>query len=113
MSGSYSVIKIIVLICLILTQAVWIFLDARKRGENYWLWGFLGLLNVPTSLIVYLLVTRYRSHRCPNCGEHVKREFKVCPHCGFAFSNTCRKCGKPVDNDWVYCPYCSNKLKGE
>lgn len=40
------------------TQALWIFYDARKRGENHWLWGLLGLLNVPSSLIVYLLVTR-------------------------------------------------------
>ncbi|NLC52720.1 MAG: sigmaY antisigma factor component [Firmicutes bacterium] len=43
---------------LLLTQALWIFHDARKRGENAWLWGLLGLLNVPSSLIVYLLVTR-------------------------------------------------------
>jgi hypothetical protein len=45
-------------------QALWIFSDARKRGENHWLWGFLGLLNVPSSLIVYLLVTRvYRKKK--------------------------------------------------
>ena len=43
---------------LVLTQALWIFHDARKRGENAWLWGLLGLLNVPSSLLVYLLVTR-------------------------------------------------------
>ena len=43
---------------LVLTQALWIFHDARKRGENPWLWGLLGLLNVPSSLLVYLLVTR-------------------------------------------------------
>lgn len=43
---------------LLLAQALWIFFDAEKRGENRWLWGLLGLLNVPSSLIVYLLVTR-------------------------------------------------------
>ena len=45
----------------LLTQATWIFIDAKKRGEMAWLWGLLGLLNVPTSLIVYLLVTRRHS----------------------------------------------------
>ena len=45
------------------TQAFWIFNDARKRGENHWLWGLLGLLNVPSSLIVYLLVTRVYKQR--------------------------------------------------
>lgn len=40
-------------------QGMWVFLDARKRGEKYyWLWGLYGLLNVPGSLIIYLLVTR-------------------------------------------------------
>jgi hypothetical protein len=43
---------------LLFGQALWIFVDARKRGENAWLWGLLGLLNVPSSLIIYLLVTR-------------------------------------------------------
>jgi hypothetical protein len=44
---------------LILTQATWIFLDARKRKEKkYWLWGLFGLINCPQSLIVYLVVTR-------------------------------------------------------
>lgn len=48
----------ILLAVLLFSQALWIFHDARKRGENHWLWGLLGLLNVPSSLIVYLLVTR-------------------------------------------------------
>ncbi|HBG15557.1 MAG TPA: sigmaY antisigma factor component [Firmicutes bacterium] len=43
---------------LIFCQALWIFIDARKRGENAWLWGLLGLLHVPSSLLIYLLVTR-------------------------------------------------------
>lgn len=110
MNGSFGIACAVLIL---LVQATWIFLDARKRGENYWLWGFLGLINAPSSLIVYLLVTRNRGRRCPNCRKHIKREYKICPHCGFALSNTCQKCGKPVDNDWVYCPYCSNKLKEE
>ncbi|MBC8059790.1 MAG: sigmaY antisigma factor component [Clostridiaceae bacterium] len=53
---------IIVLICLapfLLFQGAWIFKDAKKRGVKfYWLWGFIGLLNIPESLILYLIVTR-------------------------------------------------------
>lgn len=52
----------IVIACItpfLLAQAVWIFLDARKRGEKYyWLWGLFGLTNVPQALLVYLIVTR-------------------------------------------------------
>lgn len=44
---------------LLLCQALYIFSDAKKRNEKYyWLWGLFGLLNFPSSLIIYLLVTR-------------------------------------------------------
>lgn len=47
------------LIVLLFIQGVFIFFDARNRGEKYyWLWGLFGLLNVPSSLIIYLIVTR-------------------------------------------------------
>lgn len=43
----------------IIREAKFIFFDARKRGEKYyWLWGLFGLINVPSSLVIYLLVTR-------------------------------------------------------
>lgn len=52
-------ILVIVVLTLLLLQALFIFKDAQKNGEKfYWLWGLFGLLNVPGSLIVYLLVTR-------------------------------------------------------
>lgn len=53
---------VIVLICIapfLLLQGAWIFKDAKKRGVKfYWVWGFIGLLNLPESLILYLLITR-------------------------------------------------------
>lgn len=45
---------------LLMAQAYWIFRDANRRGYNPWLWGAFGLLNVPSSFIVYLLVVRSR-----------------------------------------------------
>ena len=52
-------IVLLVIAPFLLIQAIWIFKDAKKRGEKfYWLWGIFGLLNIPESLIVYLVVTR-------------------------------------------------------
>lgn len=52
----------IIILCilpLLFIQALWIFKDARSRGEKYyWLWGLYGLMNLPGSLIIYLIVTR-------------------------------------------------------
>jgi hypothetical protein len=54
-----NLIALAIAIPLVSAQAFWIYTDAKKRGEKYyWLWGFFGLLNVPSSLIIYLIVTR-------------------------------------------------------
>lgn len=46
-------------ISILLIQGLWIFTDAKKRGEKYyWLWGIFGLINTPGNLVIYLIVTR-------------------------------------------------------
>ncbi len=59
MTRNQLILVLIIVSPLLLAQAAWIFTDSRKRGEKYyWLWGLFGLINVPQSLIVYLIVTR-------------------------------------------------------
>lgn len=59
MTRNKIIIIFLAVIPLLIAQATWIFLDARKRKEKgYWLWGIFGLINCPQSLIVYLIVTR-------------------------------------------------------
>ncbi|AEM73750.1 hypothetical protein [Caldicellulosiruptor acetigenus] len=50
---------LIILFILLMAQALYIFFDAKSKGEKYYfLWGLFGLLNFPSSLIIYLLITR-------------------------------------------------------
>ena len=92
---------------LVLTQATWIFIDARRQGEHYyWLWGLLGLLNVPTSLIVYLLVMGYRRRHSPSCGQQMPENQLYCRYC----SNVCPQCRCAVRAEWNYCPSCACRL---
>lgn len=81
------VILFVVLILLV-TQASWMFYDAANRNENKWLWGFFGLLNLPTSLIIYLLVTRRVNRRltCPHCLYSVPKDSLYCNYCGHEIS---------------------------
>jgi hypothetical protein len=75
----------ILLGCLLLGQAVWIYIDATKRGEKKRVfWGLYGLLNVPSSLLVYLLVTRtlLKTRDCPACGKRIWAMARFCPECG-------------------------------
>lgn len=69
---------------ILITQATWIFKDASKRGEKKWIWGLFGLINAPSNLIIYLLVTRVilKSKACTNCGNHIRETSKYCPVCG-------------------------------
>lgn len=64
LAPSTIIVLVIVVLPLLLIQAAWIFQDAKKRGDkHYWLWGLFGLMNVPQSLIIYLIITRIIMNR--------------------------------------------------
>lgn len=64
LSPGTILLLIIIVVPLLLIQATWIFQDAKKRGDKrYWLWGLFGLMNVPQSIIIYLIVTRIIMNR--------------------------------------------------
>jgi len=48
----------IVAVIALLIQSFWLFLDARKRGHNYWFWGIWGLIQTPMPLVCYLIFAR-------------------------------------------------------
>ncbi|KOA20625.1 hypothetical protein CLHOM_07670 [Clostridium homopropionicum DSM 5847] len=67
-----DVIRILLPIVLpiLFIQGLWIFKDAKKRGEKYyWLWGVFGLLNTPGNLIIYLIITRVIMDKYSNSGK--------------------------------------------
>lgn len=48
----------LVVVIIVLIQGLWLFLDARKRGHNYWFWGIWGLIQTPLPLIFYFIFAR-------------------------------------------------------
>jgi len=74
----------ILLATALLCQALWIYRDASRRGEHAFLWGFFGLFNVPSCLLIYLLVTRLimKSRTCQGCGKRIGEKATFCPACG-------------------------------
>ena len=112
--------------------AVWVGIDASKRGLNGVLWGLLVFFTGIVGLIVYLLVgpamqQRNGEHaapvqpaepahaptpaanRCPTCQAEINVEYKACPYCGTALQ--CGHCGKRTGGDWKVCPYCTAPLQ--
>ncbi|MGE5473564.1 MAG: double zinc ribbon domain-containing protein [Ignavibacteriales bacterium] len=100
----------VILVALLASQATWIYIDARRRGENATLWGLFGLLNVPSSLIIYLIVTRIGKRKCPNCKKVVEKKFNNCPFCSYKLNNSCANCNSRIEEGWSYCPNCAKEL---
>jgi hypothetical protein len=58
MSNELSPALIVIVAAILLLQSVYLFLDARKRNHNYWLWGIVGLIQAPMPTLFYLLFVR-------------------------------------------------------
>ncbi|SDB83788.1 hypothetical protein [Shouchella lonarensis] len=48
----------VVIPLLLLAQGVWLFMDASKHGRHPWLWGVLGLVQLPLPILVYYFFVR-------------------------------------------------------
>jgi RNA polymerase subunit RPABC4/transcription elongation factor Spt4 len=94
-----------------LGQAFWIYLDGKRRGDEYiWLWSVLALISFPVPLIIYLIINRSGKRKCNNCGKALAVDLKNCPYCGENTSKQCINCGRVVAKDWNFCPSCNKKL---
>lgn len=58
MNGDLSPALIILVAVILLSQSIYLFLDARKRNYNYWLWGIVGLIQAPMPTLFYLIFVR-------------------------------------------------------
>lgn len=92
-------------------QAVWVAIDSRKRGEEYWwLWTIAAFIAFPIAIIVYALVSRSDRRRCNNCGKEVPQNLNLCPFCGQKCGYLCPSCGQNVKPGWKFCPNCTTAL---
>ena len=86
-------------VILYVTVVGWlVFRDASKRGMDPWLWATVATF-VPylIGVIIYLVVSRTGTRAaCLECGQALRHDYKVCPHCGHARELLCPKCQKPV-----------------
>ncbi|MEH7253573.1 sigma-Y antisigma factor component [Neobacillus niacini] len=58
MGEELSLSVIILAAAILLLQSIFLFLDARKRNHNYWLWGIVGLIQAPMPTLFYLVFVR-------------------------------------------------------
>ncbi|MBC7346649.1 MAG: zinc ribbon domain-containing protein [Clostridia bacterium] len=91
-----------------LLLAAWVYLDARRRGDNALGWGLLTLLTNAVGWLVYLL-SRGRLANCPACGLRLETTYLACPRCGTRLGTACRSCNRKLEDWWQYCPDCGTR----
>ena len=63
--------------------ALWVYKDAKARGERGWLWVCIVLLSSPLlGGLLYLLARRDDRRPCRFCGWMVDKDAHFCSHCG-------------------------------
>lgn len=103
---------VFIFLLLYLGQALWVYLDSKKKGNAYdWLWGILSLISCPVPLIIYFIISRNGMKKCINCGKSVDKSSKICPYCGETPHKLCQNCGYIIESNWSFCPNCKEKLK--
>lgn len=51
-----SELQIVLLAIILLSQGIFLFVDARKRGLHAWFWGIAGLVQFPLPILVYYIL---------------------------------------------------------
>ncbi len=70
----------------------------------------LLIILVVFAIIVYVVVRRLTSARCPFCAERVRSEANVCSHCGKNLGH-CPFCSKPIHSTATICQHCHREIK--
>ncbi|MFD2443056.1 sigma-Y antisigma factor component [Bacillus sp. CGMCC 1.16607] len=58
MKGELTPELIIMVTIILLSQSIFLFINAKRNQHNYWLWGILGLIQAPVPTLVYLIFVR-------------------------------------------------------
>jgi len=53
-----DIVVVLLVLPFLIIQSIWLFLDARKRGHNYWFWGIWGLIQAPWPTVFYFIFAR-------------------------------------------------------
>lgn len=84
---------VILLVLLVVTAfvfmgiiALWVYRDAKERGDRGWMWVSIILLSSPIlGGLLYLIARREERYPCRFCGWMINKTANYCEHCGKQF----------------------------
>jgi RNA polymerase subunit RPABC4/transcription elongation factor Spt4 len=85
--------------------------DAGQRGMSRLLWTLVAIF-VPNGLgiVIYFVLRKPRTAKCPQCESEVEPGFSFCPRCGYHLKPVCPHCQRGVNSGDKFCPYCGVAL---
>ena len=100
-----------VIACYILL-IVYINRDAGRRGMSRLGWTLLAIF-IPNGLgiVLYFVLRKALSPKCPQCGQVVESRFGFCPCCRCRLTPVCAQCQHTVNVADKFCPFCGNDLR--
>jgi hypothetical protein len=98
-----------IFVCIAIGVAV--FIDAKQRDMEPWLWALVAAL-VPyfLGLIAYLIARKPSGSQCPACGGAAPGHSAYCPHCGHVLQHLCPSCSRPTDPTSRFCAHCGASI---
>ena len=90
---SLLIMAIVVIVFLVwIGAAIWVYKDAKKRGENAALWALIVIIGQFIGIILWFVLRDSLGKKqsapdriCPNCGRGIPFDAKVCPYCAKRF----------------------------
>ena len=87
--GIYAAIFIVYILI-----AIWVYKDAKKRGENASLWAVIVVFAGLIGILIWFAIRppiggkkTISDRRCPNCGRGIPFDANICPYCGKRFES--------------------------
>jgi len=82
----------IIVFAIWIAVAIWVYKDAKKRGENAVLWLVVTIFGGLIGLLIWIAIRPPIGGRktlpdrmCPNCGRPIPMDANMCPYCGKKF----------------------------
>lgn len=87
----FLVMVIVLVLAFSSIVALWVYKDAKARGERGWLWVCIVLFSSPLlGGLLYLLARRDDRRPCRFCGWMVDKDARFCSRCGKEYPSATR-----------------------